>query len=94
MLRLMGTVPVDRYTAESKLRLRAALEAEARELYAELHYIEIDSLRAEPEFAALVELPTSFDLQPDAIRALHRASRRLLGQSPEYQRLLEAFRES
>jgi NTE family protein len=95
MLRLMGTVPVDRYTAESKLRLRAALEAEARELHAELHYIEIeiDSLRAEPEFAALVELPTSFDLQPDAMRALHRASRRLLAQSPEYQRLLEAFRE-
>jgi NTE family protein len=94
MLRLMGTVPVDRYTVESKLRLRAALEAQARDLHAELYYIEIeiDSLRTEPEFAALVELPTSFDLQPEEMHALHRASRRLLVQSPEYQRLLDTFR--
>lgn len=93
MLRLMGTVPVDRYTAESKLRLRAALESEARDLQAELHYIEIeiDALRADPQLASLVELPTSFDLQPGEASALHRASRRLLAESPEYQRLLDTL---
>jgi len=89
MLRLMGTVPVDRYTAESKVRLREALEQRARELHAELHYVEIEleDLRLDPRFVHLVELPTSFDMRPDDVQALRCASRGLLAQSAEYQRL-------
>lgn len=89
MLRLMGTVPVDRYTAESKVRLRETLENRARDLHADLHYVEIEleALRPDPRLAALVELPTSFDMRPDDVRALRCASRRLLAQSAEYQRL-------
>jgi len=37
----------------------------------------IISARVEPEFVALVELPTSFGPQPDAMRIQHSTSHRL-----------------
>ncbi len=91
----MGTVLVDRYTAEKKLRPRAALETAAHDLQAELYYIEIEigALCTDPEFAALVELPTSFDLRPEEMRVLRCVSRHLLAQSSEYQRLITVFGE-
>lgn len=90
MLRLMGTVPVDRYTAESKVQLREAVQEHARRMQAELYYIEIelDSLRDDVVMAGLVELPTSFDLPRDKAVALRCATRRLLSESDDYRRLL------
>lgn len=91
MLRLMGTVPVDRYSAESKTLLREALENWSRQQGAELYYIEleIESLRENPQFAYLVELPTSLVIdQKDALR-LRCATREMLHYSADYRRLLE-----
>ena len=93
MLRLMGTVPVDRYTAESRVLLREALQEHARRMQAELYYIEIelDSLREDDALAELVELPTSFDLPREQAIALRCATRRLLEGSVDYRRLLAAL---
>ena len=90
MLRLMGTVPVDRYTAESRVQLREVLQEHARNMRAELYYIEIeiDALRDDAVLASLVELPTSFDLSRDKATALRCATRRLLSESGDYRRLL------
>jgi NTE family protein len=93
MLRLMGTVPVDRYTAESRVLLREALQEHARRRGATLHYIEIEleSLRADAALADLVELPTSFDLPRAQAGALRCATRRLLAAAEDYRGLLAAY---
>lgn len=90
MLRLMGTVPVDRYSAESRILLNDALKEHARSEQAELYHIEIEleSLRSNPKLTRLVELPTSFTLARGDALALRCATRRILLASPDYQRLM------
>lgn len=90
MLRLMGTVPVDRYSAESRVLLNEALAQHAVKEGAELYHIEIDleSLRSDPKLTRLVELPTSFTLRPADALALRCATRRMLHASTDYQRLM------
>jgi NTE family protein len=90
MLRLMGTVPVDRYSAESRILLNDALKEHARREQAELYHIEIEleALRSDPQLTRLVELPTSFTLARGDALALRCATRRILLASSDYQRLI------
>jgi NTE family protein len=90
MLRLMGTVPVDRYSAETRVLLNEALTRHAINESAELYHIEIEleSLRGDPRLTRLVELPTSFTLRPADALALRCATRRMLHESTDYQRLI------
>lgn len=92
MLRLMGTVPVDRHTAESRAVLREQLTNRMRSIdSSELYFIEVElsSLRDHPEWDPLVRLPTSFSLQRGEIDALRQAAARLLAEAPDYRRWLQ-----
>lgn len=90
MLKLMGTVPVDRYSAETRILLDEALRKHAAAENAALYHIEIEleTLRNDPDLARLVEIPTSFTLAARDGVALRCATRRLLLASPDYQRLI------
>lgn len=90
MLRLMGTVPVDHYTAATQVLLHAALQEHAQRKQAKLHVInvELGELRENSSLERLVELPTSFDLPPGDSMALRCAARMLLTRSPAYRELL------
>ena len=91
MLRLMGTVPVDRYTADSRMLLPAALQAWTRSLQAELFHVDLqlESLRSDPQLGSLVAVPTSLALRREDIDALRCAAGQLLQRSTEYRRLLK-----
>lgn len=91
MLRLMGTVPVDRYSADSQMLLPAALRAWTQRVHAELFYVELEleSLRADPQLGSLVTLPTTLGLRREAISGLRCAAGHLLRRSSEYRRLLK-----
>ena len=91
MLRLLGTVPVDRYTLETRALLRETLhrwmpDGEA----ALLHVVDVDldALRDDPRYGRLSLLPTAFDAPDRDIDALRCAARALLAAAPEYRRLL------
>ena len=91
MLRLMGTVPVDRYTAESKVALREQLASRlGKESPTSLYFIEVElsSLRDHPHWGNLVRLPTAFSLGKAQVDALRHAAAELLRRDPEYQRWL------
>jgi len=93
MLRLMGTVPVDRYSADSKMLLRGALQFWAQKTNAELYYVELEleSMREDRRFGSLVQLPTSLALGAPAVGELRCAAGELLHRSADYLRLLEAL---
>lgn len=94
MLRLLGTVPMDRYTVESRVVLRETLSRWSRQLQLEnpdsaLHLIEIDlEALSGTRHARLVTLPTTLSAPRADIDELRCAARWLLAQSGEYQRLL------
>jgi len=94
MLRLLGTVPVDRYTVETKALLRETLRRwmDGRASAERLHVIEVDldELRDDPRYGRLTRLPTAFDVSSRDVDELRCAARRLLTANPEYRRLLEA----
>lgn len=93
MLRLMGTVPVDRYTADSRMLLPTALQRWTQTMNAELFYVELEleSLRADPQLGALVAVPTSLALHREEIDGLRCAAGHLLQRSVEYRRLIRAL---
>lgn len=92
MLRLLGTVPVDRYTVESKALLRETLRRWMRDAGAEarLHIIEIDldDLRDDPRFGRLSRLPTALDAKAADVDELRCAARLMLEANADYRRLL------
>lgn len=94
MLRLLGTVPVDRYAAETKALLRDTLRGwmAADGGLERLHIVEVDldEMRDDPRFARLTQLPTSFNASPQDVDGLRCAARLVLAANPEYQRLLRA----
>lgn len=96
MLRLMGTVPVDRYTVESKVLLRQTLEAWSERLDGVagsdgLYFVdlELDALRNDPRYGRLTRLKTSLSDPPRDIAELQCAVKVLLSRTPEYQRLIK-----
>ena len=93
MLRLLGTVPVDRYTIESKALLRETLRRWMGTAGGEqrLHIIEIDldDLRDDPRFGRLARLPTALDAKSADIDELRCAARLMLEANAEYRRLLQ-----
>lgn len=94
MLRLMGTVPVDRHTAESKAVLREQLTKRMERVdSSELYFIEVElsSLRDHPQWDPLIRLPTSFSLERGQVDALRQAAAQLLREAPDYQRWLQAL---
>lgn len=95
MIRMLGTVPVDRYSVESKALLREALARWSQVLVAEgrggdLHHIEVelDAMRDQPRYARLLALPTTFNLPDADVDDLRCASRLLLAGNSEYRRLV------
>ena len=92
MLRLLGTVPVDRYTIESKALLRETLQRWMAGAGGgqRLHIIEIDldDLRDDPRFGRLARLPTALDAETADVDELRCAARLMLEADAEYRRLL------
>ena len=92
MLRLLGTVPVDRYTVETKALLRETLrrwmDGNAGAERAHIVEVDLDELRDDPRFGRLTQLPTAFDAAPRDVDELRCAARRLLRTNPEYRRLM------
>lgn len=92
MLRLLGTVPVDRYTIESKALLRETLRRWMGPVDGvdRLHIVEVDldELRDDPRFGRLSRLPTAFDAAAADVDELRCAARLMLAANREYQRLL------
>jgi regulator of sirC expression with transglutaminase-like and TPR domain len=92
MLRLLGTVPVDRYTVETKALLRETLrrwmDGNAGAERAHIVEVDLDELRDDPRFGRLTQLPTAFDAAPRDVDELRCAARRLLATNPEYRRLM------
>lgn len=95
MLRLMGTVPVDRYTAESKAALREQLaKVFGSDRLDSLYFIEVElsALRGHPEWGYLATLPTSFTIERAQADSLRDAARQLLRESSEYRRWMNDLR--
>lgn len=92
MLRLLGTVPVDRYTVETQALLRETMARwmDGIEGAERAHVIEVDlgELREDPRFGRLTQLPTAFDATARDVDELRCAARALLAANPEYRRLL------
>jgi len=96
MLRLMGTVPVDRYSVESKALLQQTLVAWSGRLERGagsngLYFIdlELDALQNDPRYGRLARLKTSLSDPPRDIAELRCAARVLLNRAAEYQRLIK-----
>lgn len=94
MLRLTGTVPVDRYTVETKALLRETLrrwmDGDGGAERAHIVEVDLDELRDDPRYGRLTRLPTAFDAAPGDIDELRCAARRLLMANAEYRRFLAA----
>lgn len=94
MLRLLGTVPVDRYTVETKALLRETLPRwmDGDDGAERVHIIEVDldALHDDVRYGRLTTLPTSFDATPRDVDELRCAARHLLRSNPEYRRLMRA----
>ena len=92
MLRLLGTVPVDRYTVETKALLRETLrrwmDGTGGRERAHIVEVDLDELRDDPRFGRLTRLPTAFGATARDVDELRCAARRLLATNPEYRRLL------
>jgi NTE family protein len=87
-------VQINRYNFETVALLQAAFAQWTRTLSTEghrvdFHFISVsfDDLRDEAELRYFNELPTSFELEAEAVDRLRGAARRILGQSPEFQAL-------
>lgn len=98
MLKLLGTVPMDRYTVESRVFLRETLGRWARKLDSAgdirvddlLHLIEVDLDSLEgSRYERLISLPTSLTAARRDVDDLRCAARLLLERSGEYRRLLD-----
>lgn len=97
MLKLVGTVPMDRYSVESKALLKETLASWAKRLSptnAEdaLHFIDLslDSLRDHPRFKEMTQIETTFSLKRSQVDELRCAAKLLLSSDSEYQRLLSS----
>lgn len=97
MLKLVGTVPMDRYSVESKALLRETLARWATRLSPEnssdaLHFIDLslESLRDHPRFKEVTQIETTFSLKRSQVDELRCAAKLLLSSDPEYQRLLSS----
>jgi NTE family protein len=94
MLRLIGTVPVDRYSIESKSLLRETLQDWARRLDGDsgenLYFIELDlqTLHDHPRYARLTRIPTTFSAKSADVDDLRCATREMLLASSDYPRLI------
>lgn len=99
MLKLLGTVPMDRYTIESRVFLRETLERWVKSMKVDndidvddfLHLIEVDldSLSG-TRYERLVTLPTMLTASRRDVDDLRCAARLLLERSSDYRRLLDA----
>ena len=97
MLKLVGTVPMDRYSVESKALLKETLARWVGRLSPEsagtaLYFIDLslDSLRDNPRFKAVTQIETTFSLKRSQVDELRCAAKLLLSGDPEYQRLLSS----
>jgi NTE family protein len=94
VLDAVTSVQINRYNFETVALLLAAFAQWTRTLSIEGHRVDFhfigvsfDDLRDEGEVRYFNELPTSFELTPEAVDRLRGAARRILGQSPEFQAL-------
>ncbi|HKA44831.1 MAG TPA: patatin-like phospholipase family protein [Burkholderiales bacterium] len=96
--RALADVPINRYSWETQLQARRAMESwqrhadpqEGLEFY--LVNASISALADPEERAFLMSVPTTLQLPKDTTDRLRRAAGRLLDDSPEYRRLVESLR--
>lgn len=98
MLKLVGTVPMDRYSVESKALLTETLQRWANRLSPgnakdALYFIDLslDNLRDHPRFGEVTRIETTFSLKRAQVDELRCAAKLLLSSDPEYRRLLNAL---
>jgi NTE family protein len=96
VLDAVTSVQINRYNFETVALLQTAFEQWTAALSSgahpvRFHFISVSfgDLRDEAELRYFNGLPTSFDLEPEAVDRLREAARRLLRQSPEFQALQE-----
>jgi NTE family protein len=99
VLDAVTSVQINRYNFETVALLRAAFERWTETLSLDgrpvrFHFVSVsfDDLRDEGQLRYFNELPTSFELSPEAVDRLRAAARALLQSSPEFQALLERLR--
>jgi NTE family protein len=94
VLDAVTSVQINRYNFETVALLHTAFDQWTQALSTDdrrvrFHFVSVsfDDLRDEGELRYLNELPTSFQLKPDAVDRLRAAARTILRQSPEFQAL-------
>ena len=94
VLDAVTSVQINRYNFETVALLHAAFDQWTRDLSSgdrpvRFHFVSVsfDDLRDEEELRYFNELPTSFELDPEAVDRLRAVARTLLRQSPEFQAL-------
>lgn len=94
VLDAVTSVQINRYNFETVALLHTAFDQWTQTLSTDdgrvrFHFVSVsfDDLRDEGELRYLNELPTSFQLKPDAVDRLRAAARTILRQSPEFQAL-------
>jgi len=99
MMNAVSGSQIRRYNFETLLLARESLEnwvrdANAQGTHVEGYLIEVsfDNLKDPDERRRLKSMPTSFSLDDEQVDALRAAGRRLLAQSPQFQKLLRDLR--
>jgi NTE family protein len=94
VLDAVTSVQINRYNFETVALLHTAFDQWTQTLSTDddrvrFHFVSVsfDDLRDEGELRYLNELPTSFQLKPDAVDRLRAAARTILRQSPEFRAL-------
>jgi NTE family protein len=96
VLDAVTSVQINRYNFETVALLHAAFDQWTRDLSSDdrpvrFHFVSVsfDDLRDEEELRYFNELPTSFELDPQAVDRLRAVARTLLRQSPEFRAVRE-----
>jgi NTE family protein len=99
VIRALADVPINRYSYETALVGRRAMEDWQQRRAAagrpvEIYAVEVDlkDVKDETERQFLNAVPTSLQLPKDTVRRILRAGRRLLDESEDFQRLLKSLR--
>ena len=101
MMNAVSGAQIRRYNFETLLYMRESMEnwitkanRQGEKVMGHVIEVSLDNIRDPGERRALKGLPTSFSLKDEQVDALRAAGRKLLEQSPDFQRLLAALQGS
>lgn len=101
MMNAVSGAQIRRYNFETLLYMRESMENwitrandQGEKVMGHVIEVSLDNIRDPGERRALKGIPTSFSLKDEQVDALRAAGRKLLEQSPDFQRLLAALQGS